>query len=204
MIKRLLIGVGIVAAFLLGIWLSQYIFRWNELRREETATVLLESMQNVAKLITVEGYFSEVYDYKDYRYDLSPFRKKALIRVKAKVSAGYDLSQVTFEARPEERVILISNLPEPEILSIDHDLDYYDISEGMFNSFSAEDYTRLNQRAKEFIEAQALESNLLKSAEKQGDRILDMMRFMVEQAGWKMEHRDGPRLLDLDRLLEKD
>ena len=113
----------------------------KKLRSEESAQVLLERVQTVAKLITVEGYFSEVYDYKDYyAYNLSPFRKKALIRVKAKVSVGYDLSRVEFETRPDEKVIIVRNLPEPEILSIDHDLDYYDISQGMFNSFSAQDH----------------------------------------------------------------
>lgn len=204
MIKRLLIGVGFVLVFVLGLWVSRYVYRWDELQKQETSEVLLERMQAVAKLVTVEGYFSEVYDYKDYYgYNLSVFRKKALVRVKAKVSVGYDLSQVKLEARPEEKKIILSNLPEPGILSIDHDVDYYDISEGVFNSFSAQDYTQLNQRAKNYIEERAKESDLLESARKQGNQILDMMRFMVEQSGWQLEYRERTDLLDVGKLLEQ-
>jgi hypothetical protein len=203
MIKRLFIGFGFVLVFLLGLWVSRYFYQWNELQTQETSEVLLERMQAVAKLVTVEGYFSEVYDYKDYYgYDLGLFRKKALIRVKAKVSVGYDLSQVKLEARPEEKRIILSNLPEPTILSIDHDVDYYDISEGVFNSFSAQDYTKLNQRAKNYIEERAKESDLLESARKQGVKILDMMRFMVEQSGWQLEYQERTDLLDVGKLLE--
>lgn len=203
MIKRLLIGIGFALVFFLGLWVSRYFYQWNELQTQETSEVLLERMQAVAKLVTVEGYFSEVYDYKDYYgYNLSPFRKKALIRVKAKVSVGYDLSQVKFESRPEERKIILSNLPEPAILSIDHDVDYYDISEGVFNSFSAQDYTQLNQRAKNYIEERAKESDLLESARKQGAQMLDMMRFMVEQSGWQLEYRGRTDLLKVEKLLE--
>lgn len=203
MIKKLLFVLGLVLFFLLGLWVSRYVYHWADLQKEETSEVLLERVQTVAKLITVEGYFSEVYDYKDYYgYNLSLFRKKALIRVKAKVSVGYDLSQVEFKARPDEKVIIVSNLPDPEILSIDHDLDYYDISEGVFNSFSPQDYTQLNQRAKQYIEERAKESDLLQSAQNQGEQILDMMRFMVEQSGWQMEYRKRSNLLDVDKLLE--
>jgi len=203
MIKKLLFALGLILFFLLGLWVSKYVYHWADLQKEETSEVLLERVQTVAKLITVEGYFSEVYDYKDYYgYNLSLFRKKALIRVKAKVSVGYDLSQLEFKARPDEKIIIVNNLPDPEILSIDHDLDYYDISEGVFNSFSPQDYTKLNQRAKQYIEERAKESELLQSAQHQGKQILDMMRFMVEQSGWQMEYREHSNLLDVDKLLK--
>ena len=203
MIKKLLFALGLILFFLLGLWVSKYVYHWADLQKEETSEVLLERVQTVAKLITVEGYFSEVYDYKDYYgYNLSLFRKKALIRVKAKVSVGYDLSQLEFKARPDEKIIIVNNLPDPEILSIDHDLDYYDISEGVFNSFSPQDYTKLNQRAKQYIEERAKASELLQSAQHQGKQILDMMRFMVEQSGWQMEYREHSNLLDVDKLLK--
>ena len=188
MIKKLGLLVLLLGIFALGAWLGKlYFFSAEATQKEEKAEVLLERIKTVAKLITVEGYFTEVYDYKDYwRYDVSPFRKKALLRVRAKVSVGYDLSRVAMEARPEDRTIVISNLPDPEILSIDHEIDYYDITEGTFNSFTESDYTMLNRRAKSFIEEKARESDLLLSAEKQGNQMLDMMRFLAENAGWRV------------------
>lgn len=186
MAKKILIALGIVAVFALGVFVTRYMYETRKIEVQESSDVVLEQIKTVAKLISVEGYFSEVYDYKDYwGYDWSWFRKKALVRVKAKVSVGYDLGQMKIDALPEEKTIVVSNLPKPEILSIDHDLDYYDISEGTFNSFTEADYNRINTNAKKYIEARAQESNLIKTAEEEGNQALELMRFIAESAGWK-------------------
>jgi hypothetical protein len=186
--KWLLPVLTLALVFALGYLFSLRLSaRWGERKVEENAQVLLERIRAVAKLTTVEGYFTEVYDYKDYwGYDISFLRKKALLRVKAKVSVGYDLNHMTVDMKPEQKLIVISNLPEPAILSIDHDIDYYDISQGVFNSFTEADYNRINRNAKAFIEARAKESDLLEAAEKQGNLMLDLIRNMAEGAGWQV------------------
>ena len=199
MTKKFIIGAIILAAFLLGIALTRYYYAQTTVKAEEQSQVLLEKIKTVAKLVTVEGYFSEVYDYKDYwAYDFSPFRKKALIRVKAKVSVGYDLSDMNIKMNHTTKTVILSELPDPKIISIDHDLDYYDLTEGTFNSFSTQDLTQLNEKAKNFIRQQAESSDLLITAEKQGNQILDMIEFMVETAGWHLEYktRNDASLLD--------
>jgi len=188
MTKKIIIGIGFLFTFLLGIWVANWYFQKNDLKASEESTVLLEKVKTVTKLITVEGYFSEIYDYKDYYYyDLSLFRKKALLRVKAKVSVGYDFENMKIESRSDERLLIISQMPEPTILSIDHEVDYYDLQEGTFNGFSAEELTKLNKNAKEFIEQKALESSLIKTAESQVNSTLEIIKFMAEEAGWKVE-----------------
>ena len=112
-----------------------------------------------------------------------------MIRVKAKVSIGYDLEKMVMEAQPEKQQIIISQLPEPNIISIDHDLDYYDITEGTFNAFTKEDYNKLNANAKEFIMQKAMESDLLATAKKQGNQALEMMAFMVKNSGWELIYK---------------
>lgn len=185
------VAVGMVAVILMvaGFFIGRSLYRQKqEIVAQEQSQVLLERIEHVAKLITVEGYFSEVYDYKDYwRFDWSPFQKKALLRVKAKVSVGYDLTKMKLESRPEEKLLIVSHLPDPKILSTDHDVDYYDLSEGVFNSFTEADYTKMNRNAKKVIEEQARKSDLMLSAEKQAYEILELMRFMVESSGWRME-----------------
>ncbi len=200
MLRKILIGLGIVGVFALGILATRYFYQSQQIRYVENSDVVLEKVKTVAKLISVEGYFSEVYDYKDYwGYDLSWFRKKALVRVKARVSVGYDLAQLKIDALPEERTIVVSNLPDPIILSIDHDLDYYDISQGTFNYFSEQDYNRINTNAKQFIEAKALESDLIATARKEGNQVLELMKFIAESAGWKFVVR--PEAGGLEKLL---
>ncbi len=198
MAKKILIVLGIVAVFALGVFVTRYLYETRKIEVQENSDVVLEQIKTVAKLISVEGYFSEVYDYQDYwGYDWSWFRKKALVRVKAKVSVGYDLGQMKIDALPEEKTIVVSNLPKPEILSIDHDLDYYDISEGTFNSFTEADYNRINTNAKKYIEARAQESNLIKTAEEEGNQALELMRFIAESAGWKFVIKSNTSLEEM-------
>ncbi|HFA50700.1 MAG TPA: DUF4230 domain-containing protein [Bacteroidetes bacterium] len=178
----------IFLAFFMGSRLNRWLAAKAELQVAEDASILLEKIKSVTKLITVEGYFSEIYDYQDYYgYDLSIFRKKALIRVKAKVSVGYDLEKMKITSFPEKKTIVISEMPPPELLSIEHDLDYYDIQEGMFNAFSKDDYNKLNANAKDFIRQKAQESDLFDKADLQRNKMFEMIRLLVENAGWKLE-----------------
>ena len=159
----------------------------KEVTAEEQSKVLLEKIREVAKLVTVEGNISEVYNYKDYwGYDFFPFQKKAIILVDAKVSVGYDLQKMNMRSDALTKTLIISTLPNPEILSLEHDLKYYDISEGTFNSFSPKDYTDLQGKVKDFIRQKAEESELKRRANTQGNKMIDMIRFMVEGAGWTL------------------
>lgn len=190
MTKNILAILALVAVFGAGIWTTKYYYSFGQVHTQEQANVLLERIKTVAKLTTVEGYFSEVYTHEEYyQWDYSPFRKKALIRVKAKVSVGYDLGKMTMEADAATQQVILSNLPDPEILSIDHEIDYYDIQEGTFNYFSEADYTRLNKKAKEFIGKKAIsdEIGLLTAAEEQMNEMLDAIRFIVEATGWELK-----------------
>jgi len=188
MTKKVIIGIGFLFTFLLGIWVANWYFQKNAPNASEESAVLLEKVKTVTKLITVEGYFSEIYDYKDfYYYDFSPFRKKALLRVKAKVSIGYDFENLKIETRPDERLLIISQMPDPSILSIDHEVDYYDLQEGTFNGFSPEELTKLNKNAKEFIEKKALESSLMKTAESQLNSTFEVIKFMAKDAEWEVQ-----------------
>lgn len=153
----------------------------------ENSVVLLEKIRTVCKLVTAEGQFSEIYSYKEsYPFDIPLFSKKALIRVKAKVSVGYDLSKIQVEPDEKNHTLVISGMPPVEILSVDHDLDYYDQTEGFFNRFSTEDYNKINAKAKDFITSQVQKSSLMLAADKKRDELLDVIRFMAESAGWKV------------------
>lgn len=192
MTRKIIIGFTILFFFLAGIYLTRKYYQWQEVQVREESQVLLEKIKKVYKVVTVEGHFSEVYDYEEYwGYDFSPFRKKALVRVKAKVLAGYDLNNLKITALPEEKKIMISALPPPEILSVEHDMDYYDLTEGTFNTFSTEDHNKIQAKAKAYIVEKAKESNLLQSAEEQGKEALEMIQFIVEGTGWQVTYANG-------------
>jgi len=150
--------------------------------------VFLERLKNVAKLSTVEGHYSEIYTYKDFwKYDISFLRKQALVRIQAKVSAGIDLEGMNISADEAEKKITLGPIPEAQILSIDHELDYYDLDEGTFNSFSAEDLTTIQAEGKSLIRKAALESNLLIQSNQQLDEFLKEFTFLLQSMDWQVE-----------------
>jgi len=177
----LIIGVG-------GFLAVRNFIAFDKVTHTETQSqVLLENVKTVCKLITVEGSFSDIYSHKDYYWqDFSFFRKKALLKVKAKVGVGYDLSKYTFDMDDATKTITLKKNTRPEILYVDTDVNYYDISEGTFNSFKPVELTELNQKAKQHIRDQAQVSSLIESAEKQGKQVDELIRLITEQAGWKL------------------
>lgn len=178
----LVVGGGIT-------WMRNFEYR----KSVEESEVILNQVRNVQKLIAVEGYFSEIYSHKDYYgFDIPLLRKKALVRVKAKASVGFDLSQLNPRTDPAAKILHISKFPEPELLSLDHNLDYYDITQGTFNYFTTKDYNIINRRAKSFIETQVARSELMDQAKKQSMRTLETIREIVEGMGWTLEVDKGP------------
>ncbi len=193
---KYIVFILLLVGLLFGAWWMGFKSSVFKRHQEENATVILNKIEKVVKLVAVEGNISEIYDYKDYvSFDISPFRKKALVRVNAKVSAGYNFEQLKIDVNDELKVIRLSDFPDAEILSIDHDLDYYDIQQGTFNTFSTEDYNKINARAKEYVASKAQESGLLESAGEQKQELLEMIRFLIESGGWRLEV-DEPVLLD--------
>lgn len=190
MAKNIAAIVALFLVFGLGIFAAKKYYQFGETVSKQNSQVLLEQIKSVAKVIAVEGYFSEIYTHEDYyNFDLSPFRKKALLRVKAKVSVGYDLESMKIEADDATKIITISKVPNPEILSIEHDVDYYDIQEGTFNSFSEQELTDLNRRAKKFIEEKAKsdELGLLPAAEEQKLKMLESIKIIANTAGYEVK-----------------
>jgi len=182
-------------AIVLGGWLSFYFL--NNPGKEITnveSSVLLEKVEKVCKLVTVEGNFVELYDEENIRnftiYLPLPstwsFSKEATLEVRGKVLVGFDMENIKITADSTNKIIQLSNLPAPEILSIDHEVKYKDLEESFFNAFTPEDYTRLNRNAKEVLRKKAEESRLLEEAVQQGNQMLDVIRFMAEGFGWTL------------------
>lgn len=196
MTKKLFILIGIVAAFGLGVWLTQWFYQSKKKEISSAqSTILLDKVKDVLKLVTVEANFNELYNETKTRpvtlYLPLPstfsFSKKAILEVQGKVMVGFDLEKVTISADSTNRILTLSNLPEPEILSIDHQVQYRNLEESFFNSFSAEDYTSLNHNAKEMLRQKVEESDLMEKARSQGNQMIDVIRFMAESLGWTVQ-----------------
>jgi hypothetical protein len=175
----LVLGFG-VAAFMSGTWYIK-----QQQHQEVRAEVVLESIKKVWKLSTVEATISEIYAFRDYYYyDVSPLRKTALVKVNAKVLAGFDFDSITIVFDELTQTLTLSNFPEAQILSIDHDLSYYDLQQGSFNGFTPEDLTKLQARAKDSIQNDAIKSNILKEAAGSKAEMLGLLSLAAKGMGW--------------------
>jgi len=141
----------------------------------QSSTVLLERIEKVFKVVMAEGYFTEIFDYKDDKTVLYMFKnsKKALVIAKAKVLVGFDFSKMVIE-----------HFPKPEILSIDTDYKFYDVDNGIFNKFNHEDYTNLLTDAKQAMNDKALSSDLPRIANNQ---VQMMMYQLAASMNWKVD-----------------
>ena len=93
-----LLTLALILSFAIGFY-SGLGYNSQKFKSEVGSTLMLERIREVFKVAAMEAEYSELFTHKDYTwFDLSPFRKVAIIRVKAKVLAGFDLdtSQVIY------------------------------------------------------------------------------------------------------------
>src|SRR5690606_18109873 len=98
--------------------------------------------------VVTEGNFAQVFSYNDskkFYLDIFSARKKALIIVNADVTVAYDLSKLKTEINPETKTVTITYIPEEEI-SINPNIEYYDITQDYLNQFDAKDYNKIQER----------------------------------------------------------
>lgn len=185
---------AVLLAFLLGGAVFWAFARPPVQSTVDESTILLEQVRKVSKLVTVEGDVHELFNRTQTRnvtlYLPLPaklsFDKEASVRVSGKVLVGYDLSEMAVEIDDAAKTVTLSNLPEPEIIAIDHEVIYKDLEESWFNTFTAKDYSDLNLAAKERLRDKALQSTLMGEAREQGNAIVETIRFMAEGAGFTL------------------
>jgi hypothetical protein len=153
--------------------------------------ILLDKIKRVCKFITVEGDFAEIYHYEDVKekfLKLISSKKKALVVINAKAYVGFDLSKIQMSSNTNAKIVVLSHFPEPEVLSIESDINYYDKQDGMFNKFDASDLTELNSKAKEHIMDKIPESGLYNTAKLEALEAIHLIENLVDTIGWKLDY----------------
>lgn len=184
--------LGLILGAIAAYWV--YTFFKKKQSKELTlhqSTVLLEKIRSVSKLVSVEGEFAEIYKYENTKerfLSLVSSKKKALIVINAKALIGYDLKKVQITSDVDKKRIILTNFPQPEILSIEPELEFYDIQNGMFNSFSPDDLTTLNNEAKNHIRDKIPESGLMETARKEALQAVFLIESIVATIGWKLDY----------------
>lgn len=184
--------LGIIIGVLVSLGVVTYFKSVKKKRLVNSQSVLLlEKIKTVCKFITVEGDFAEIYHYEDVKerfLKMITSKKKALVVINAKAHVGYDLSKIQLRADNPSKKIYLEHFPQPEVLSIETNLNYYDKKDGYFNKFDATDLTELHQEAKVHIQDKIPESGLIQIAQKEALETISLMENIVDTIGWKLDY----------------
>lgn len=187
--------------FLFGIFLTLFVllaFKYcsdkkaDEIILQESSQLIQQQINNVGKLIVTEGYFSDVFTYKnskDIFGDFLSFDKKALIVVNAKVNVSYDLSKLKYEIEEEQKILAITEIPKAEI-EIIPDIEYYDIQADYLNPFEANDHNQIKNAIKKSINKKIEASQLKRNAKNRLISELSKFYILTNSLGWTLQYKE--------------
>lgn len=182
----------IIISILVTLGLVTIFKQWQAKKKtNQQSLILLDKIKRVCKFITVEGDFAEIYHYEDVKekfLKLISSKKKALIVINAKAHVGFDLSKVQMRSHLKSKTVVLSHFPQPEVLSIESNINYYDKQDGMFNKFEASDLTELHTKAKEHILDKIPQSGLYNVAKLEALEAIQLIENLVETIGWSLDY----------------
>lgn len=189
--RKILLGIIIALIFVFGLRYCEYHKDDNE-QLETNAELIQKQLQNVGKLIVTEGHYAQVFSYEDskkFYIDMFSSDKKALVIVNAKASIAYDLSKVVTKIDAANKTVTITNIPEPE-LSINPNIEYYDIKQDYLNQFGADDYNKIKDRVEVSLREKIEASDLKTNARNRLISELQKIYILTNSMGWVLHYNE--------------
>lgn len=199
MLKRILIGLGIIVAVVL-------LFKYCDFKKDAddsdlsyNTNLIQQQIVNVGKLVVTEGHFAEVVTYKNqqkYMMDMLTFEKKAIIIVNADVTVSYDLHQMKYDIDEKNKTITILSIPKEEI-KISPDIKFYDVEQSQMNPFTGDDYNKINKSVKANLAKKIEKSSLKSNAQNRLISELSKMLILTNTMGWKLRY--GGKVIESEK-----
>jgi len=184
--------IGLAAGAIVAYFIFARFSNHNKKQKaDEQSVILMDKIKSVCKFITVEGDFSEIYHYENLKekyVSLIFGKKKAIVLITAKAHIGFDLSKIRMDSDNEAKKIILTNFPQPELLTVETDFKYYDKREGWANPFTTSDLTDINRDAKKHIVDKIPQSGLLDKARNEALSTILLIEKIVETIGWKLDY----------------
>lgn len=136
-------------------------------------SLVVEKVQNVAKLVTSETTMRDVVIFEDTWYGST---KRSLVVVTGKLLAGINLERGT-DVKIEEAAKKIKiSLPNASIMAVDiTEMKTYDEQRGLWNAFQPADRDKIFQQARGQIEESGKQAHLLERANQSAKQLLETM-----------------------------
>ncbi|MCH2490509.1 MAG: DUF4230 domain-containing protein [Flavobacteriales bacterium] len=186
---------GIILAVIIFFGLRYCEHHKDEREQLEANTALIEKqLKNVGKLIVTEGSYAQVFSYEDskrFYFDVLSARKKALVVVNADASIAYDLSAVETKVDEANKTVYILSIPEPE-LTINPNIEYYDVTQDYLNQFEASDYNKIKTRVERSLREKIENSELVTNAQNRLISELQKIYILTNSMGWSLRYQGEP------------
>jgi hypothetical protein len=184
--RRLLLGLFAACAAVLAVFTSGYLIgRWRTRREAVSSAPVVQAVRRIARLATVEMEIADVVRYEEVRTILVfDIPKNATLRLRGKVTGGFDLARgFDVEADAERRHVAV-RLPAPQILSVDDRLEWFDEHSGWLNPITPIDRTHWTQWARGALERAAKDAGLLETS---AAHARDLFTEAASAFGWTAE-----------------
>ena len=199
------VALGLIIGVLSVLLYSKYTSASNEsVTSINGSQIIQEQIKNVSKLIVNEGYFSDIITYSDVKnlyLDLLSAEKKAVVLVKAKAITSYNLKEIQFEVNEVDKIILVSNIPDPE-LQITPKLTYYDLQQDYLNPFEPKDYNKISALVDNRLAIQIKTSAFINNSK---NRLLSELHTLFSSTtlkGWAIVEKST--IYNNDLFFDKD
>lgn len=188
---RFIAGFFVAALIFIGAWL---ILDKKESKDEvnESTVLIQQQIEQVGKLIVTEGYFSQVFTFKNSQnlfLSLFTSDKKALVVANAKVTVEYDLRQLQTELDVENKTVILTRVPEP-VVNIYPDIEYYDVTQDYFNKFGAADYNKIKNTVNTRIREKVNQSSLMDNSRERLMAELANLFVLTKSLGWTLQYNE--------------
>lgn len=138
-----------------------------------THSLVVEKVQNVAKLVTSETTMRDVVIFEDTWYGST---KRLLVVVTGKLLAGINLERGTDVKIDDAAKKIKISLPNASIMAVDiTEMKTYDEQRGLWNAFQPADRDKIFQQARRQIEEAGKQANILDRANQSAKQLLVAM-----------------------------
>lgn len=186
--KKYFVLLLCILCFIVGLLTGIGYLNFKSSQKVSDASLVLTQVKDVFKLVNVEAEFSEIFQEKSYTLiDFGPFKKSIIVRVKARVLIGYNLDSSAIKMDSAKRILRIFTSQQPEVISNEMNIDYYDIQQGTFNSFSSEELNMIHDKARDIILRRVEKAEFFERARKRQEEYFKTIYSYCELMNWKLD-----------------
>jgi hypothetical protein len=185
--------IGFLAALMVmgGIWF----FVGKKAEQEQliaNSSIIEQQIKQVGKLIVTEGYYSQVFTYKNSQklfLNLVTADKKALIVANAKATVEYDLRKLETKIDELTKTVTLVKIPDP-VINIYPEFEYYDVTQDFLNQFEGKDYNKIKASVTAQFRKKIEESGLKDDAQERLMSELLNIYLLTKSMGWTLVYNE--------------